>query len=52
MTDSPPEENTAMLASRHVGLSIHDPGCLRAVTAYMLVIPVCAPIGLALGAVL
>ncbi|MFF3430442.1 ABC transporter permease [Streptomyces sp. NPDC002602] len=42
----------AMLASRHVGLSIHDPGCLRAVTAYALVIPVCALIGLALGAVL
>ncbi|MBT2478112.1 ABC transporter permease [Streptomyces sp. ISL-94] len=42
----------AMLASRHVGLSIHDPGCLRAVTAYALVIPVCALIGMAFGAVL
>ncbi|MFI8339075.1 ABC transporter permease [Streptomyces sp. NPDC085639] len=42
----------AMLASRHVGLSLHDPGCLRAVTAYALVIPVCALIGMALGAVL
>ncbi|MGW6841252.1 ABC transporter permease [Streptomyces sp. NPDC054958] len=42
----------AMLASRHVGLSIHDPGCLRAVAAYALVIPVCALIGLAFGAVL
>lgn len=42
----------AMLASRHVGLSINDPGCLRAVTAYALVIPVCALIGMALGAVL
>lgn len=42
----------AMLASRHVGLSLHDPGCLRAVTAYALVIPVCAQIGLAVGAVL
>ncbi|MBZ4320963.1 ABC transporter permease [Streptomyces huiliensis] len=42
----------AMLASRHVGLSLHDPGCLRAVAAYALVIPVCALIGLAFGAVL
>lgn len=42
----------AMLASRHVGLSIHDPGCLRAVAAYALVIPICALIGLAFGAVL
>ncbi|MEU3902998.1 ABC transporter permease [Streptomyces goshikiensis] len=42
----------AMLASRHAGLSLHDPGCLRAVTAYALVIPVCALIGMALGAVL
>lgn len=42
----------AMLASRHAGLSLHDPGCLRAVVAYALVIPVCALIGLAFGAVL
>ncbi|MCJ0872054.1 ABC transporter permease [Streptomyces sp. AP-93] len=42
----------AMLASRHVGLSIHDPGCLRAVVAYALVVPVCALIGMAFGAVL
>ncbi|MFD8634763.1 ABC transporter permease [Streptomyces sp. NPDC059533] len=42
----------AMLASRHVGLSIDDPGCLRAVAAYALVVPVCALIGLAFGAVL
>ncbi|MFG2723153.1 hypothetical protein ACGFW5_33380 [Streptomyces sp. NPDC048416] len=42
----------AMLASRHIGLSIHDPGCLRAVTAYALVVPVCALIGPAWGAVL
>lgn len=42
----------AMLASRHVGLSIHDPGCLRAVAAYALVVPVCALIGMAFGAVL
>ncbi|MGW1254331.1 ABC transporter permease [Streptomyces sp. NPDC002513] len=42
----------AMLASRHVGLSINDPGCLRAVMAYGLVVPVCALIGMAFGAVL
>jgi ABC-2 type transport system permease protein len=42
----------AMLASRHVGLSIHDPGCLRAVAAYALIVPVSALIGLAFGAVL
>ncbi|MFJ8017716.1 ABC transporter permease [Streptomyces sp. NPDC096339] len=42
----------AMLASRHVGLSIHDPGCLRAVAAYAVVVPVCALIGMAFGAVL
>lgn len=42
----------AMLASRHIGLSIDDPGCLRAVAAYALVVPVCALIGLAFGAVL
>jgi ABC-2 type transport system permease protein len=42
----------AMLASRHVGLSINDPGCLRAVLAYGLIVPVCALIGTAFGAVL
>ncbi|TKA12220.1 ABC transporter permease subunit [Actinacidiphila oryziradicis] len=42
----------AMLASRHVGLSINDPGCLRAVAAYALIVPVCALIGMAFGAVL
>lgn len=42
----------AMLASRHVGLSILDPGCLRAVVAYALVVPVCALVGMAFGAVL
>jgi hypothetical protein len=42
----------AMLASHHVGLSIHDPGCLRAVAAYALIVPVSALIGLAFGAVL
>ncbi|MER5481627.1 ABC transporter permease [Streptomyces sp. NPDC002812] len=42
----------AMLSSRHVGLSIHDPGCLRAVLAYALAVPVCALIGMAFGAVL
>ncbi|MBT2406200.1 MULTISPECIES: hypothetical protein [unclassified Streptomyces] len=41
-----------MLASRHVGLSINDPGCLRAVAAYALIVPVCALIGMAFGAVL
>lgn len=41
----------AMLASRHVGLSIHDAGCLRAVAAYALIVPVCALIGMAFGAV-
>jgi hypothetical protein len=42
----------AMLASRHVGLSINDPGCLRAVAAYGLIVPVCALIGMAFGSVL
>lgn len=42
----------AMLASRHAGLSITDPGCLRAVTAYALIVPVTAVIGIAFGAVI
>lgn len=42
----------AMLASRHLGLSIHDRGCTLAVTAYALIAPVCALIGMAFGAVL
>ncbi|WP_416874194.1 ABC transporter permease [Kitasatospora sp. SC0581] len=42
----------AMLASRHVGLSITDEGCLRAVLAYAAIVPVCALIGMALGALL
>ncbi|MEU2335322.1 ABC transporter permease subunit [Streptomyces sp. NPDC013172] len=42
----------AMLAPHHVGLSIHDPGCARAVVAYALIVPVCALIGMALGTVL
>lgn len=42
----------AMLASRHVGLSINDPGCVRAVAAYALIAPVCALIGMAFGAVM
>jgi ABC-type transport system involved in multi-copper enzyme maturation permease subunit len=42
----------AMLVSRHIGLSIHDPGCTRAVAAYALIVPVCALIGMAFGAVL
>ncbi|WP_431682360.1 ABC transporter permease subunit [Kitasatospora sp. KL5] len=42
----------AMLASRHVGLSIGDAGCLRAVAGYALVVPVCGLVGAAFGAVL
>lgn len=42
----------AMLASRHVGLSINDPGCLQAVAAYALIAPVSALIGMGLGAVI
>ncbi|MEU3460504.1 ABC transporter permease [Streptomyces sp. NPDC006733] len=42
----------ALLASRHVGLSIGDPGCLRAVTAYALIVPVSALVGIAFGAVI
>jgi ABC-2 type transport system permease protein len=42
----------AMLASRHIGLSIHNPVCARAVAGYALVVPVCALIGMAIGAVL
>ncbi|WP_328463175.1 ABC transporter permease [Streptomyces sp. NBC_00448] len=43
--------SNAMLASRHVGLSITDPGCVRCVAAYALIAPVCALLGMALGAV-
>ncbi len=42
----------AMLASRHVGVSITDQGCLRAVLAYAAIVPACALIGMALGALL
>ncbi|MFJ8625199.1 ABC transporter permease [Kitasatospora sp. NPDC093550] len=42
----------AMLASRHLGLSIADEGCLRAVLGYAAIVPVCALIGMALGALL
>lgn len=42
----------AMLESRHVGLSINDAGCLRAVAAFAVVVPVCALVGMAFGAVL
>ncbi|MEE1785348.1 ABC transporter permease [Streptomyces sp. SP17BM10] len=42
----------AMLASRHVGLSVTDDGCLRAVLGYAAIVPVCALIGMALGALL
>ncbi|SEF59103.1 hypothetical protein SAMN05216223_101430 [Actinacidiphila yanglinensis] len=41
----------AMLVSRHVGLSITDPGCARCVAAYALIAPVCALVGMATGAV-
>ncbi|MFE4516234.1 ABC transporter permease [Kitasatospora sp. NPDC056783] len=42
----------AMLASRHLGLSLADDGCLRAVLGYAAIVPVCALIGMALGALL
>lgn len=42
----------AMLSSRHVGLSLADDGCLRAVLGYALIVPTCALIGMALGALL
>ncbi|MFD5468765.1 ABC transporter permease [Kitasatospora sp. NPDC127059] len=42
----------AMLASRHVGLSITEGVSLRAVLGYAAIVPVCALIGMALGAVL
>ncbi|MFJ4187383.1 ABC transporter permease [Kitasatospora sp. NPDC089509] len=42
----------AMLASRHVGLSITEGVSLRAVLAYAAIVPVCALIGMALGALL
>ncbi|MFC8722761.1 ABC transporter permease [Kitasatospora sp. NPDC057198] len=42
----------ALLASRHAGLSIGDDGCLRAVAGYALVVPVCALVGMAFGALL
>ncbi|MFD7582209.1 ABC transporter permease [Kitasatospora sp. NPDC059817] len=44
--------SNAMLASRHAGLSITDEGCLRAVLGYAAIVPVCALIGMALGALL
>ncbi|MBD0674639.1 ABC transporter permease [Streptomyces sp. CBMA156] len=42
----------AMLSSRHVGLSLADEGCLRAVLGYAAIVPVCALVGMALGALL
>ncbi|KJS55829.1 ABC transporter permease [Streptomyces rubellomurinus] len=42
----------AMLASRHVGLSITNPVSQRAVLGYALIVPVCALVGMALGALL
>ncbi|MFJ2865416.1 ABC transporter permease subunit [Kitasatospora sp. NPDC087314] len=44
--------SNAMLASRHVGLSLTDEGCLGAVLGYAAIVPVCALIGMALGALL
>ncbi|MQS14379.1 ABC transporter permease [Streptomyces kaniharaensis] len=44
--------SNAIVASRHVGLSIADEGCLRAVLAYAVAVPVCGLIGMAFGAVL
>jgi ABC-2 type transport system permease protein len=42
----------AMLASRHVGLSLSSPGCVRAVLAYTLIAPVAALVGVGLAAVI
>lgn len=40
----------AILSGRHIGLSISYPGALRAVVASALLAPVCALVGLGLGA--
>ncbi|MFE9690044.1 hypothetical protein [Micromonospora sp. NPDC005806] len=40
----------AILADRHAGASITDPGALRAVAASALLLPVCALTGLGIGA--
>lgn len=42
----------AMVASRHVGLSITDPDAQIAIAAYTLVVPVCALIGMLFGALI
>ncbi|TDU03291.1 hypothetical protein EDD99_1712 [Streptomyces sp. 846.5] len=42
----------AMLATRHIGLSIGSPGALRAVTAFALIAPVSALVGMALAALI
>lgn len=42
----------AMLASRHLGLSIGSPGALRAVAAFALIAPVSALVGMALAALI
>lgn len=42
----------AMLASRHVGLSITDHDAQTAIAAYTLVVPVCALIGMLFGALI
>jgi ABC-2 type transport system permease protein len=41
-----------ILSGRHIGLSIEYPGALRAVVASALLAPVCAMVGLGLGALL
>ena len=42
----------AMVASRHVGLSIGDHDAQRAIAAYTLVVPVCALVGMLFGALI
>lgn len=42
----------AMLAGRHVGMSIADHDAQIAITAYTLVVPVCALVGMFFGAVI
>lgn len=42
----------AILSGRHAGLSIGDPGVLRAVIASALLAPVCALVGIGLGALI
>lgn len=42
----------AILSGRHVGMSIGDPAALRAVAASALLAPVCALVGMGLGALI